>query len=227
MLERVRALLAKAESTTFPEEAEALTTKAQELMARHAIDEAMLDSHDHGGADVVGWRIHVDDPYAAPKSILLHNIADANRCRAVWSPGLGFATVFGALSDLEMVELLFTSLLVQATEAMTRAGRKVDHRGRSRTRSFRQSFLLAYASRIGERLAAATASVVAEGEQRHGDALLPVLANRTEAVEEAVRAAFPDLVQRETKIGNYSGWVAGLAAAELASFAVADPLPAG
>ena len=34
VLGRVRALLAKAESTTFPEEAEALTAKAQELMAR-------------------------------------------------------------------------------------------------------------------------------------------------------------------------------------------------
>ena len=37
MLERVRALLAKAESTTFPEEADALTAKAQQLMTRHAL----------------------------------------------------------------------------------------------------------------------------------------------------------------------------------------------
>ena len=43
LLERVRALLAKAESTSFPEEADALTAKAQELMARHAIDAAMLE----------------------------------------------------------------------------------------------------------------------------------------------------------------------------------------
>ncbi|NEA40757.1 DUF2786 domain-containing protein, partial [Streptomyces sp. SID11385] len=41
MLTRIRALLAKAEATGFPEEAEALTTKAQELMARHSIDEAL------------------------------------------------------------------------------------------------------------------------------------------------------------------------------------------
>jgi hypothetical protein len=226
MLERVRALLAKAESTTFPEEAEALTAKAQELMARHAIDQAMLEAADDAGpAAVVGWRIGVDDPYASAKSHLLHHIADANRCRAVWSAGLGFSTVFGAPSDLEMVELLFTSLLVQGTEAMVRAGRSVDHRGRSRTRSFRQSFLLAYAARIGERLAAATAEVVAEEAERHGDALLPVLAGRAEAVEEAVRGAYPRLVQKGVTISNYSGWVAGRAAAELASFAVAEPLP--
>ncbi|MBT8224522.1 MAG: DUF2786 domain-containing protein [Dactylosporangium sp.] len=40
-LDRVRALLAKAESTSFPEEAEAYTAKAQELMARHRIDCAL------------------------------------------------------------------------------------------------------------------------------------------------------------------------------------------
>ncbi|WP_017570470.1 DUF2786 domain-containing protein, partial [Nocardiopsis halotolerans] len=41
-LARVRALLAKAESTEFPSEAEALSARAQELMARHSIDRALL-----------------------------------------------------------------------------------------------------------------------------------------------------------------------------------------
>ena len=227
MLERVRALLAKAESTTFPEEAESLTAKAQELMARHAVDAAMLDAGTAAGAaDVAGWRIGVDEPYAAAKSMLLAGIAEANRCRAVWSAKLGFSTVFGDPSDLETTELLFTSLLVQGTDAMVRAGRAVDD-GRSRTRSFRQSFLLAYATRIGERLAATTSSVVAEGAERHGDALLPVLAGRSEAVEEAVRVAFPKIVGRERRVSDYSGWVAGRAAADRASFSVGQSLPSG
>ena len=37
-----RALLAQAESTTFEAEAESFTAKAQQLMARHAIDAAMV-----------------------------------------------------------------------------------------------------------------------------------------------------------------------------------------
>ena len=37
----VRGLLAKAESTQFPEEAEALSAKAQELMNRHAFERAV------------------------------------------------------------------------------------------------------------------------------------------------------------------------------------------
>ena len=42
MLIKVRALLAQAESTTFPAEAETFTAKAQELMARHSIDAALV-----------------------------------------------------------------------------------------------------------------------------------------------------------------------------------------
>lgn len=228
MLDRVRALLAKAESTTFAEEAEALTAKAQELMARHAIDAAMLDAgRAAGGTTVAAWRIGVDDPYADAKSLLLDRIARANRSSAVWCKDLGSSTVFGDRSDLEMVELLFTSLLVQATEPMLRAGRSVDRYGRSRTTSFRKSFLVSYAVRIGERLAAATESAVAEGAERHGSALLPVLASRAEAVDEALHEAFPDTYSRGPAASNHSGWLAGRAAAEMASLGVGQELATG
>jgi hypothetical protein len=228
VLARVRALLAKAESTTFPEEAEALSAKAQELMARHSIDQAVLRAgRGDPSTDVVAWRIGIDDPYAQAKSVLLNHIAAASGCRAVWSKNMGFSTVFGTRSDLEMVELLFTSLLLQANDAMTRAGRVSDASGRSRTRSFRQSFLLAYAARIGERLSETTARVVAEESERHASRLLPALARRDEAVDDAVRAAFPDLGQHAAAIRNYSGWVAGRAAADVASLSVGEELIAG
>lgn len=228
VLERVRALLAKAESTTFPEEAEALTAKAQQLMARHAIDRAMLDAGSSAvPTEVVAWRIGVEEPYVAAKSYLLDRIASACGCHSVWSKHLGFSTVFGTRVDLEMVEILFTSLLVQGTDAMLRAGRASDRSGRSRTRSFRQSFLLAYAQRVGERLSATAAQAVGEGAERHGDALLPVLAGRAEAVQAAVRAAFPQLAERGMSINNYSGWAAGRAAAETVSLTAGDELAAG
>ena len=228
VLERVRALLAKAESTSFEEEADAFTAKAQELMARHAIDDAMVAVGDReaGATEVVGWRIPVDDPYASPKSLLLHAIARANRCQAVYCADLGFATVFGAESDLEVVELLFTSLLVQATDAMVRAGRAVDRSGRSRTRSYRQSFLVAFAVRIGERLAAVDREVIAEGQERYGDALLPVLASRSQAVDDSVERAFPRMVRKGVSVNNAAGYVAGRAAAEVASLSVGEALPA-
>lgn len=87
----------------------------------------------------------------------------ANRCRSVWQKALGISTAIGFPSDLDAVELLFTSLLVQANTAMLREGTKRDAYGRSRTRAFRQSFLVAYALRIGERLSQATVHAEQEG----------------------------------------------------------------
>lgn len=219
-LGRVRALLAKAESTTFPEEAEALTAKAQELMARHAVDQAMLDaedSSDSGSMGPSGRRLGVDDPYAGAKALLLEEVAAANRCRSVWSPDLGFATVFGFELDLATVELLYTSLLVQATAAMAAAGSRVDRHGRSRTRSFRQSFLVAYATRIGARLREAAKASEAAAAEEYGPSLLPVLAARSHAVDEARDAVFSNVTQRSFSPSNHDGWRAGLVAAELAS----------
>jgi hypothetical protein len=45
-------------------------------------------------------------------------VATANRCRVVWHRNLGLRTVMGFRTDLDAVELLFTSLLVQATTAL-------------------------------------------------------------------------------------------------------------
>ena len=114
LLARIRALLAKAESTTFPEEAESLSAKAQELMTRHRIDSALLGGPGGGSG---GRRIWIDDPYAAPKVSLLSAVARANGCRAVELGNLGCVHVVGFPADLEVVELLHTSLLVQAASA--------------------------------------------------------------------------------------------------------------
>ncbi|PRX06699.1 UNVERIFIED_ORG: uncharacterized protein DUF2786 [Actinomadura viridilutea] len=230
ILAKVRALLAKAESTEFPEEAEALSARAQELMARHSIDHALLAADDTGAASApAGRRLAVDAPYESPKAALLTVVAEADRCRAVWHRELGFSTVLGFPADLAAVEMLFTSLLVQTSAAMARAGAQRDADGRSRTRSFRHAFLNAYAARIGERLreAADRALHVAEHAARDSAAagaapargrLLPALAARDRAVDRAVDELFPDLVRgRARAVSDYAGWVAGRAAADLAS----------
>jgi Protein of unknown function (DUF2786) len=227
VLSRVRGLLAKAESTTFAEEAEALTAKAQELMARHAIDLAMLDASAAVHGAPVARRVHLDDPYIDAKSTLLAVVAMENRCRSVFSPGFGFATLFGFASDLDMVELLFTSLLTQATSSMLAADRPVDRAGRSRTRSFRQSFFVAFAYRIGERLREANETATAQATVDLGDAFLPVLASRAVQVENLVDEVFPKTRSRRATVSNEAGWVAGRAAADAASLRPPGSLPRG
>jgi len=228
MLARIRALLAKAESTEFAEEAEALTARAQELMARHSIDRALVDVGSGQQAEPQGCRLPVDNPYEAPKALLVDVVAAANRCRAVWHRTFGFSTVYGFPADLAAVELLYLSLLVQATTAMVRAGARRDAYGRSRTRSFRSSFLSAYAQRIGERLRGAADEVTAQvAAEPAGRDLLPVLAARHQAVDRAVEAMFPELEQHKVAGGgNYEGWISGRAAADLASLRPRTPITA-
>ena len=165
-------------------------------------------------------------------------MAQANRCRVVWSKDLGLVTVIGFPADLDAVELLFTSLLVQANTAMLRTGGKRDGSGRSRTRAFRQSFLLAYAVRIGERLSEAAdhAEQEAVAEQRavaaaprvtapdgagarKGTDLVPFLAARHRAVDDAVDEMFGATLTRSRSVRatDADGWNSGRAAADLAS----------
>jgi len=212
IIQRVRALLAKAESTDFPDEAETFTKKAQALIARYAIDQAMLDhGSGHGPPGAIGRRVLIDDPYAKAKSVLLGVVAQANRCTTVWQPGLALSTVFGQPSDLDVVELLFSSLLTQATRAMVVAERELDLT--SRERSFRHSFWVAFAGRIGERLREATAEATEEASAQHGRDVLPVLANRTGVAEAARSEVFPEVRTGTIRSSNALGWHRGRQAA--------------
>ncbi|MFI1359665.1 DUF2786 domain-containing protein [Streptomyces sp. NPDC020898] len=224
MLPRIRALLAKAEATGFPEEAEALSAKAQELMARHSIDEALLAAGAPAADAPRACRLGVDAPYEEAKAVLLHAVADANRCRAVWNEALGFSTVVGFEPDLEAVELLYTSLLVQATAAMTKAEAAQRARGRKRTKTFRQSFLAAYAHKTGTRLAAAVAAETAATQST--TALLPVLATRDLAVTAHVDQMFPTTTTTRLRgVTDEAGWTEGTAAANRAALHTHPRLP--
>jgi hypothetical protein len=217
ILARVRALLAKAESTQFPEEAEALSAKAQELMNRHAFERALLDADTQRQQAATSTRLWLDNPYVEAKSSLVATIAKANRCKSVFYAKLGFVALVGEEMDLEITELLATSLLVQATRAMVAEGSHTTGHGTSRTRSFRRSFLISYAVRIGERLDEAGARAHDPAEDAR---LLPVLANRSRVVEETFQAMFSHTVQRSTSVTNGAGWHAGRAAADRADLTI-------
>ncbi|MEU4485873.1 DUF2786 domain-containing protein [Streptomyces purpurascens] len=218
MLTRIRALLAKAEATGFPEEAEALSAKAQELMARHSVDEALLAARAPSPDTPGACRIGVEPPYEQAKAVLLDAVASANHCRAVWNEPFGFSTVVGFETDLEAVELLYTSLLVQATTAMTKAEAAQRAGGRKRTKTFRQSFLAAYAHRIGTRLADVAQAQVT-------DDLLPVLASRDVAVTGRLDRMFPETTTTRLRgVRDAAGWTEGAQAADRAQVGHRPPL---
>lgn len=221
ILTRVRMLLAKAESTPYEAEAETFTAGAASLIARHRISEAMLAAADpdrpRDGASA--QRIGIDNPYEQQKVQLLNAVAQANSCQVVWTKEFYFATVVGFPSDLSGVELLYTSLLLQATNAMTATGTRSVQGAHRRSRTFRSSFLTSFAIRIGERLQEAAAaeerSATASSQSATPGARLPALVEREQDVSEATKRLFPKVqASRARRTIDHEGWMHGRRAAD-------------
>lgn len=227
-LKVIRALLAKAEATTFEAEAQAFTAKAQELMTRHSIDAAVLASSVEGATGarrgIESRRVHIDNPYADEKATFLSAIASVNGARSIWMPQAGFATLMGFPIDVQLTDLLFTSLLVQATRAAAEA---TAHDGSLRTASFKRAFLIAFADRVAERLEHARQHVATEAQQHYGNALVPILADREAAVEAAFTESFPNITMMPSRRLNAHGWHAGRAAGDRADIGAGAAITPG
>lgn len=218
-LARVRKLLAKAEDpAATAQEAETYTAKASELMSAYGIDRALLAAGDPS-LDVVGDRVIVlDRPYAAEKAQLVGQVALALGCRVVsrtrYPAGAKELSVhlFGHRCDLQRAEILFTSLLLQAMQALARTPVPPwDHAA-----AFRRSWLAGFSTAVGRRLARAERAAAEQAEGRFaasGTSTALVLADRSAAVETARDATYPDLqpasVRRLSGSGGAQGWAAG------------------
>ena len=208
LLDRVRKLLAKAEDEgCTPEEAEALTAKAAELMARYGIDRALLGALRPETDRPADRKFRFEAPWADVKAHLLAALATALRCQCVQTqtedgPRLH---VFGYSSDLERAEILFTSLLVQMARAL--AKQAVPAYGNS-AKAWRRSWMLGYCAAVGARVRAAEEEAVAaaggadDPAADTGSSAAVVLADRSLTVRLQVSAAYPRLKKKRV---TYSG----------------------
>ena len=218
VLLKVRALLAQAESTTFEAEAEAFTAKAQELMARHAIDAALLWSTAERGERPSTIRIPIDDPYVDIKSLPaarrrrpLALQGGVGRPARAWRPWSGSPPTSPAPRCCS--PRCSCRRRRRCRPKAPRPGPAVA----ARSRSFRSSFLMAFTQRIDQRLAEINHAVEQAVEAESSGSLLPVLASRESAVEDEVAAVFGDLVMTSVRGGSdAAGWARGRLAADLA-----------
>jgi len=217
-LDTVRKLLAKADRAATPAEAQTYTAKAVELMSRYGIDAALLAAARPGRDEIGARRVGMDDPYSAGKARLLAWTAAAMRCRSVLHAAQGgrveAVTVFGYASDRERVELLYTSLLLQATGQLARL--RPPGVGES-VAAYRRSWLHGFADEVHRRLSAAATRAQAGAAERHrgsldGPAVALVLADRRDQVDQAYAQAFPRLGRARRSTYSGSGFAAGSAA---------------
>ena len=219
-LAKVRALLAKAESTEFEAEAEAFTAKAMELIAKHGIDEALLAASGDKRDDIGQLRIDLDAPYTTEKQTLLTMIARAMRCQCVgtrYGRTTAYCMVIGFESDLERVNLLYTSLLIQATSQLTRQRPDADNLWFESTTSYRKAWFCGFAYAVGERLQEAERRAAAQTVDRTpGVSTALVLRDRTAMVDERYAELFPDVQTSRRQIRSGNGYRNGRSAGERA-----------
>jgi hypothetical protein len=172
LLDRIGALLAKAESTDSEHEAEALVSKAQQLATLHAVDLAVARQR-------TARRQRRETPVQRKVRIGTRNeqgrrhrvglfvaVAHANDVRVDAARDSTYVLAFGFASDLDVVEALYASLATQLVAAANAAIRRGEHREdvywsdaagawRSDARVFRTAFSVGFANAVAQRLVAA------------------------------------------------------------------------
>src|SRR5262247_3232664 len=195
LLGRVRKLLVKAEADGVTQaEAQALTAKAAELMAKYGIDRALLAARRPETDRPADRVIDIGNPWARVQAHLLCGLASALRCQCVILPRPGPGSrihVFGFASDIERTDVLYTSLLIQMWQGLATA--QPPHWSRS-PRAWRRSWLLGFATAVVARVRAAEQEATSRAtapEARSGSQPALVLADRALVIRRNLEQAYP------------------------------------
>jgi len=209
LLEKVRKLLAMAEGSPNPNEADAFSRKAAELIAAHRIDAERLKAESADDLSVLEIELG-RGAYVRGRLGLLQVVAEAHGCRVVFEvrDRGTVAFVAGFRSDLDTTELLYNSLHTQATSRMASEKRSTG----AATQRWRRSFLFGFANEIRQMLDAS-----AKEAQRHvhpSSTALPALRARDRRVDEFTRQRWGRVTAaRRPKPATVTGFEAGRRAA--------------
>ncbi len=176
VMQRIRQLLAQAESTTHPAEAELCTERAEKLMMQHGIDQVMLQRA--AGEEIVNRKLTYTGRYAQAQVILGDQVCRAlGGLRTYRHVAQGRGTrpqdlhIVGFEGDVDRAITLVTSLQTQclaALEAWNReqadswewSCRTTDHQKFVE----RRGFVIAFGQGAGDRIKANRLQVVREAE---------------------------------------------------------------
>lgn len=177
-MDRIGALLAKAESTDSTHEAEALVAKAQQVATLHAVDlaTARQRAQRRNRREAVGQRKRIvgrrGEVGLRHRVLLYVQIAHVNDVTVDVARDSTYVLSFGFPSDLEVVDALYGSLATQMTAAANAAIARGEHKEdlywsdaaggwRSDARVFRSAFHDGFITAVAERLSQARSAALA------------------------------------------------------------------
>ncbi len=241
-LEKIRGLLRQAEATTYPEEAKAFSEAAQRLMTKYAFDELEVSLEErHDTIETRDFKVM--EPYGNQKMNLLGAIARNNDAKLVQGHKAKYlrekdengrwrfvsgkddagikrsklryreAWITGFTSDLDRIEMLYSSLLIQMNAEMLATPTPSWENGVS----FRNSFVAGYTSGIGGRLRSSRSRATKEWEAEHGTSVALVVLEKNEQVKAAYDERWGGQLRKvSTSYARGSGHGAGRSAANRA-----------
>ena len=214
MMERVQALLRKAESTDSEAEAEAFTAKATELIMKHSLDAAIAYDLDQS-TDRIGVYMfnYTGQPRAKYRALLAYWVADAMGCKAVLGSKSGIVHIISYEGDMEYIKVLVASLILQCERAMRRTPVV------GSPRSWGNAFWMGFIGETNRRLGAQQSAnqVAIRKEQSESTAL--VLQSRQRELSKRMKEEFPHTQQKSTSYSNRSGAYSGVKAGQNADIA--------
>lgn len=217
---RVRGLLAKAEGTDNPLEADAFLAKAMELMDRYRLTMADVRPEPHVAR--TRYPLAAQAKYLRPSSALLGCVAEHYGCIVLIATtgNRKVVDIVGDTDDITATVMMFESLVRQRDRMILR----VEMTPGDNPNRFRNSFAYGFAATIDERL-----KELRRIYEDHSTGAGLVLANRTQAVRDALDFEVKTINQNKATVDGVGLAIGGYAGhqADLGQDRLDGPVPEG
>lgn len=188
-IDKVQKLLNKAQGASTEEEASAFFAKAEELMTKWAIDDAMLRASGKlEKEEIETRRVKIASTYFNVDIQLLHGITRVQDCRLLQNKQGRYAIVIGFPSDIDNVLTMYNLLQIQSARFARESFKTEGIAGTPMDEYvWRRSFRGGFASRISERLREQKVKSTTAAGKQHGSGMELVLVDKKAQVDDFYR----------------------------------------
>lgn len=198
--ERIRRMLALAEDEgTTQGERDVALARATELITAHQLDRAMFDRAADITEEIISQSFTFEGSYTKEKSRLLGWLAEALGMKSViWHKGkkADRALVYGFASDVELLDMLYTSLLLQQVTGLRKA-KPPRYLVRNEVAAWRRDWLTAFSTAVSHRVQEAHSRAAQTYDREHAGSGQPgaelVLSDRSDQVAQVFEEEHPGL----------------------------------